>query len=203
MSQELSLLTSKELAAKITAANSSVENIKKNVLSLESQLANKMPDMTAAGIRDINQIIWPFIFSTGFISTNSVKKFAEKNITVTAEAGFVAVKVIKQVFEKVGAGDYRLIDPDDYAALQIDDLKITISDPQSGRNFFKNPMPIQNIGNAKFPTQLPGRPMILPNSALKVEFYNDGAKEYFTNISIVGYRIRVENAQELLSLVTY
>lgn len=203
MSSLLSLLTSKELADKIVSANSSVESIKKNVLELETQLANKLPDMTSAGIRDINQIIWPFVFSTGFVRTSSSKKFSEKNITVTAEAGFVATKVIKQVFKKVGAGDYQLVDSRDYSADQFDELKIAISDPQSGRNFFRNPMPIQSIGDAFFPTVLQGRPMILPNSALKVEFYNDGATEYYSNISIIGYRIRVENAQELLSLVSY
>jgi len=203
MNEELSLLTSKELAAKITSANSSVENIKRNVLDLEKQLANKLPDMTAAGIRDINQIVWPFIFSTGFVKTSSSKKFAEKNITVTNEAGFVATKIIRQVFEKVGEGNFKLINTNDLTEAQIDDLKITISDPQSGRNFFRNPMPVQNIGDALYPTKFEGRPMILPNSAMKVEFYNDGAKEYYTNISIFGYRIRVENAQELLSLVTY
>lgn len=200
---EVSLLSSAELAAKITSSNSSVENIKKNVAELEKQLATKLPDMTAAGIRDINQIIWPFVFSTGFVQTSSTRKFFEKNITITAEAGFVATKIIKQVFEKVGPNDYRMIETSDLSAAQLDNLKITISDPQSGRNFFRNPMPLQNIGDAKFPTKLEGRPMILPNSALKVEFYNDGAKEYYSNVSIFGYRIRIENAQELLSLVTY
>jgi hypothetical protein len=203
MSQELSLLSSKELAEKIKSANSTVETIKRNIASLEAQMSNKLPDMTSAGIRDINQIIWPFIFSTGFVRTSSALKFAEKNITVTAEAGFVATKIIKTVFEKIGVGDYKLINTSDLTEDQIDNLKITISDPQSGRNFFKTPMPIQNIGNARFPTDFISRPMILPNSALNFGFYNDGAKEYYANITVIGYRIRVENAQELLSLVTY
>jgi hypothetical protein len=203
MSQELSLLSSKELSAKLVSANTTVESIKKNIATLEAQLGSKLPDITSAGIKDINQVIWPFIFSTGFVKTGGGLKFTEKNITITAEAGFVAVKLIKQVFEKVGSGDFRLIDPNDYKALQIEELKVSISDPQSGRNFFRNPMPIQSIGDSKFPTKLEGRPMILPNSAMKIEFYNDGTKEYYSNISVVGYRIRIENAQDLLSLVTY
>jgi hypothetical protein len=203
MTPELSTLTSKELAKKITDSNASVENIKKNIAALEAQLSTKLPDMTAASLKDVNQIIWPFIFSTGFIETSPTKTFAEKNITITAEAGFVATKIIKQVFEKISPNVYKLVDSKDYTAAQIESLQIAISDPQSGRNFFRNPMPIQSIGDAFFPTKLEGRPMILPNSALRVEFYNNGAKKYFSNISIIGYRIRIENAQELLSLVTY
>lgn len=203
MSPELSTLTSAELSKKIIDANSSVENIKKNIASLEAQLSNTLPDMTAASLRDVNQIIWPFTFSTGFIKTSPTKSFAEKNITITAEAGFVATKIVKQVFERIAPNVFKMVDSKDYTAAQIDSLKIALSDPQSGRNFFRNPMPIQSIGDAFFPTKLEGRPMILPNSALRVEFYNDGAKEYYSNISIIGYRIRVENAQELLSLVTY
>lgn len=211
MSNELSLLSSKELADKIKKDNATAESIKANVRLLEAELSKKLPDMTSASLRDINQIIWPFIFSTGMIRTSSIKKFAEKNITVTNEAGFVATKVIKQVFERVVTLDvndeevvsYKLIDTMDANADLLDELKITISDPQSGRNFFKNPMPIQNIGDAQYPTPLEGRPMILPNSAMKVEFYNNGAKEYYACVSILGYRLRVENADTLLSLVAY
>lgn len=182
--------------------NAKLESEQKNIDKLEMEMKNKVPDVTASGIRDVNKVIWPFLFSSGFLETSPTIQFAEKNITVTQEAGFVILGMIKQVFKKNGTGDYTWINVRENAS-QIKDLYMTLSDPQSGRNFHRDPISVENIGDSLFPTKFLARPLILPNSSINVKVYSQSTSEnYFTNISFFGYRVRIEDAQEMLGLVT-
>lgn len=190
-----------ELLKYLKEQNAKMESEQKNLEQLEFSLRNKTPDVVSSGIRDVNKVIWPFTFSTGFLQTSPTITFAEKNITVTQEAAFVATAMIKQVFRKIGPNNYQYIDYEDNSVL-IDNLYMTLSDPQSGRNFHRDPMLVEHIGDALYPTKLLSRPLILPNSSINVKIYNQGTTEYFTNISLIGYRVRIEDAQEMLGLVT-
>lgn len=191
-----------ELLKYLKEQNAKMESEQKNLEQLEFSLKNKTPDVVSSGIRDVNKVIWPFTFSTGFLETSSSITFAEKNITITQEAAFVVTQMIKQVFKKIGPNNYEWVDPRDISQ-RVEDLYFTLSDPQSGRNFHREPMLVEHIGDSLFPTKMLSRPLILPNSSLNVKLYNQSASlNYFTNISLIGYRVRIEDAQELLGLVT-
>lgn len=191
-----------ELLKYLKEQSAKLESETKNLQSLELSLKNQTPDVVASGIRDVNKVIWPFTFSTGFMETSPTATFAEKNITVTQEAAFVVVAMVKQVFKKNAPNDYEWINVRESGS-QIKDLYMTLSDPQSGRNFHREPMSVEHIGDSMFPTKLLSRPLILPNSSLNVKLYSQSSTEtYFTNISLIGYRVRIEDAQDMLGLVT-
>lgn len=192
-------MTPNELMKFMTDLNRKTESEKANVAKLEEKVASMTSEIVPAGIKDINKIIWPYTMSTGFMQTSPTVAYANKNLLVNQEAGFVVTKVIHQVFEKMGAGNYRWVD---LRNENVEDLFINFSDPQSGRYFAQEPFSINHIGDGQFFTKMFGRPLILPNSAMNAEVTTkSGTKTYFTNISFVGYRVRIEDAQDILGLV--
>ena len=196
-------LDNASLLREVEALYKKVQSEKTNLTDLERAASQKMPTMVDGGLRDVNKVIWPFMFSTGFLKTSPTIQFAEKNITVTQEAAFVATKIIKNVFIMTEPNLYEWVDTEDVTQKLIKGLSYSLSDPQSGRNFHRSPVNVEHIGNALYPTKMLARPLILPNSSLNVKIYQENEVDtYFTNFTIQGFRIRIEDAQELLGLVT-
>lgn len=196
----LSIMSNNEILKYLTELNRKTESEKASVSKLEDQVSNMTSEIVPAGIKDINKIIWPYVMSSGFMETSSTITTASKNMLVNQEAGFVVTKVIHQVFEKMGAGNYRWVDLQNEF---VEGLYFNFSDPQSGRYFAQEPFSINHLGDGQFFTKLLGRPLILPNSAFNVEVINQGSsKNYFTNISFQGYKIRIEDAQDILGLTS-
>lgn len=192
-------LSNNELLKYVSDLNRKTESEKANVSKLEEQVSGMTSEIVPAGIKDINKIIWPYTMSTGFMQTSPAISYANKNLLVNQEAGFVVTKIIHQVFEKMSAGVYRWVDLRNENA---EDLYINFSDPQSGRYFAQEPFSINHIGDGQFFTKMLGRPLILPNSAINAEVTTKSTtKTYFTNISFVGYRVRIEDATDILGLV--
>lgn len=192
-------LSNKELLQFMTELNRKTESEKAQVLKLEERISEMTSEIVPAGIKDINKIIWPYTMSTGFMETSPTIPYANKNLLVNQEAGFVVTKIIHQVFEKVGAGNYQWID---LRTQNAEDLFINFSDPQSGRYFAQEPFNINHVGDGLFSTKMFGRPLILPNSAMNAEVTTKSStKTYYTNISFVGYRVRIEDATDILGLV--
>lgn len=171
----------------------------------EHKLATQMPNLQAGDIDDVNKIIWPFYFTTPHVElppTSAVSRF----ISVTQEAAFVWTYMVRSVFQKVDIGgglfEYNFIDPNDFADGIAEDLSIEISDAQSSRTFYFNPIGINHIGHAQEPQKLESPMMIPANNNIEVKFFNDNAsKTYIPFVTFYGYRVRTKDAQEILGLV--
>lgn len=167
-----------------------------------SHLGGLMP----GNVGDINKVVWPFWYTfpapelaPGVSSTGS--------FTVSQEAAFIWMSFTASVFLRSGAGPnytYTAIDTDDEtAAGMINGLSIVFRDAQSSRVFQRNPMPLEAFGSPAFPTVLRSPVMFLPNSTVECLFNNsDAANVYVPFISFFGYRVRIQDAQNILSLVT-
>lgn len=184
------------------------QRVKENMLkdsdpmSLKQNLQTKLPNYLAPGnVGDINRVIWPFYFTTDKVivppETNIRTSF-----TVTQEASFVWMYYTKTVLvldTDTNAESY--LDPDGVNNF-ASGLSFTIRDPQSQRQFFNRPIDLDHVGNPRWPSTLPAPQLVLPRSSLEVQFFNDDAETtYIPSLTFFGYRIRMENANELLSTV--
>lgn len=175
--------------------------------ALEQRMMNaKLGGLYPGNVGDINKVVWPFWFTfnapvltTGTSSTAS--------FTVSQEAAFIWMSFSKVVFLRTGAGPaytYTAIDPnDETVAGEANGLKVVFRDSQSSRTFQRNPMPLDAYGVPEYPTVLSTPMMFLPNSTIEAQYSNsDATNVYVPWITFFGYRVRVENAEEILSLVT-
>jgi hypothetical protein len=81
-------------------------------------------------------------------------------------------------------------------------LQFGIRDGSSSRQFFNTPMEINHYGNPRFPTKLPRPIMFLPRQNVQIQFTNTHpTNRYLPVITGFGYRMRIEDAQNFLSLV--
>jgi hypothetical protein len=169
---------------------------------LNARLGNLMP----GNVGDINKIVWPFwfTFNAPVLSpgTSSTATF-----TVSQEAAFIWMSFSKAVFLRTGTAPnwtYTAIDPnDESAAGDADGLNVIFRDSQSSRTFQRNPMPLDAYGLPEFPTVLNTPLMFLPNSTVEAQYSNtNNTNTYVPWITFFGYRVRIEDAHEILSLVT-
>lgn len=155
-------------------------------------------------IGDINQAIWPFYFP--FTSQDVAPgQSVFDSFSVTQEAGFLWRYTIKAVFRKTGP-NYEYIDPtqSNETLNNANGLSIVLRDAQSTREFHgRNAEPIDNIGYASFPSVNPSTVFLLPNQTMQIQYTNANPTEtYRPFICFVGYRIRLEDAQKILSTVS-
>ena len=171
-------------------------------LSLKQNLQTKLPNYLSPGnVGDINRVIWPFYFTTDKV-TVSPNSNVRTSFTVTQEASFVWMYYTKSVFVlDTNDNSESYLDPDDTNNFATG-LSFTIRDPQSQRQFFNRPIDIDHVGNPRWASTLPAPQLVLPRSSLEVNFYNDDANTtYIPSLTFFGYRIRMENANQLLSTV--
>jgi hypothetical protein len=172
--------------------------------NLQNTLKDALPpDMRPGNIGDINNVFWPFFFTFSAPelppNSGSIGSF-----TVTQEAAFILMDFKKVVFKKAG-GIYTAIDGlnPDQAVCNANDLNISLRDAQSTRTFMQIPIAINDIGTAEYPTKLKKPQMFLPNSTIECIYQNSNATETFVPfITMFGYRLRVEDSQSILSLIT-
>jgi hypothetical protein len=175
--------------------------------ALERNLLNaKLGNMMPGNVGDINKIVWPFWFTFNAPvlapSTSSTASF-----TVSQEAAFIWMSFSKVVFKRTGTAPnwvYTAIDPNDETGSgDASGLNVVFRDSQSSRTFQRNPMPLDAYGVPEFPTVISTPLMFLPNSTVETQYSNSNASDvYVPWITFFGYRVRIENAQDILSLVT-
>lgn len=174
-----------------------------DVKNLQANLNSSLPSYLAPGnVGDINRVIWPFYFSTPFVNPIAPGTTVRTSINVTQEAAFTWMSYMKAVY-LYDAGELTYIDPDnsDQSSL-APGLAFTIRDAQSQREFFGGFVDLDTVGNPRFPSTLPSPMMVIPNGVLEVTFTNKHATNYYVpRMSFFGYRMRIENQQELLSTV--
>jgi len=197
-SEQVKLLNKKDyLQSKITQMRFEKAN-QKDISSKDSRV------LFAGNVNDINSIFWPFFFSTRVIEVGPNSNEIA-NITITQEAAFTCVAMQKVVFVDNG-GTIEYLDPRAYDNNVLDGnangLKFSIVDSQSGRSWFESPVSIDHIGDGKEPYTLPSPVLSLPNSNNEIQFFNNSTNTYYVGFMFIGYRVRIEDAQNILSLVT-
>lgn len=174
-----------------------------SAMGLKQTLDAALPATLRPGnVGSINRVIWPFFFtfSAPELAPNSS---SQGFTTITQEAAFVWMSYTKAVYKRTAGPVYTYVDPDDYSAAgQVDGLKFTLRDAQSTRVFHNSPLEIDSIGNPQFPSVLPTPILFLPNSTIEITYQNDNAADtYVPFITMFGYRVRIEDAQKILSTV--
>jgi len=172
---------------------------------LDYNMSNSLgPLLQPGNIGDINSVIWPFYFSTDIPATPiSTNETLQTGFSVTQEAAFIWMSYTKAVYLVEGeapADSWTYLDP--AAQPSAPGLVFTLRDGSSSRQFFNSPINIDTYGNPRFPTKLPRPIMLLPNQVMQVAFTNNHPTNiYVPIITAFGYRIRVDQADKLLSLV--
>lgn len=155
-------------------------------------------------IGDINKAIWPFYFQFNTQDIAPGKSFVAQ-FSVTQEAGFLMRQVVQSTFRLVGSA-YEYIDPSyfDEGVNSPNGLTFTMEDAQSTRNF-NGPIPedVSLLGNANFPRIWPSTSFLLPNQTMLMNLSNNvtSTDTFRCFITVMGYRIRIPDAQKILSTV--
>jgi len=155
-------------------------------------------------IGDINNVVWPFFFTFQGVDIAPGQSLIQ-SFSVTQEAGFLWRSASAQVFRKV-AGNYEYIDPylADESLNAPNGLVFGYQDAQSTRQFNGRALQdISTLGSANFPTIWPSTVFLLPNQTMQLTLSNNNATEtYRAWVTVSGYRIRVQDAQKVLSTVS-
>lgn len=202
MNNPLDKLATAELIPYIKDLNAKTESEKKRVAQLQEEVRSLTGELVPNGIKDISKIIWPYQFSTGMMETSPTKKTDNANITNSNRAGFVINKIQATVFEVLSADgdplDLKYIDLQSSDDL-IHDLYVRFSN-SSDRYFSSEFFHISHLGNARFFTRMISNPFLQPNTNFTVEIASKSStKKYRTNISLLGYRLDIENGEKILS----
>lgn len=175
--------------------------------SVAAQLKGVLPPPLLPGnVGDIKQVIWDFAFT--FPYTRLLPgQAADAVLTITQEAGFVVTHMSQVVFWELGAGplySYSCYTPTfSLAQSTAPDLKYLLIDAQSSRTFHNAPEAIDNLGIGISRTHLPTPLFFLPTSTIVCRYQNDSAtNSYVPFITLYGYRVRIDEAQKVLSTMT-
>lgn len=179
-------------------ANNPAANLQANVATSAGQM------LTPGNIGDINSVIWPFYFPTDLLdSALGPNETFQTGFSVTQEAAFVMMSFTTTIYLVEGEDpneSWTYLDPDQGETAP--GLTFTLRDGSSSRQFYNQPIPISGYGNPRFPTKFPRPMMLLPNQVMQVQFTNSHpTNSYFPLLTAFGYRIRIDDAQKLLSLV--
>jgi len=162
-------------------------------------------------IGDINRVIWPFAFQfqsqNGAVADIAPGQSQTLSFSVTQEAGFLMRTISHSTFRLVGA-NYEYIDPFffDESVNSPNGLTYTLQDAVSSRLFTgalqgRTSKEVSLMGNANFPSIYPSTVFLLPNQTMLLNLSNSGSETFRTFVTVWGYRIRVEDAQKILSTV--
>lgn len=174
--------------------------------SLQFNMNNSLgPMLTPGNIGDINSVIWPYWFSTDIPqSPLAFGQTLQTGFSVNYEAAFIFMsftKVVYLVEGEVPDDSWTYLDPD-VAQPSAPGLTFTLRDGSSSRQFYNTPTLMDHCGNPRFPTKFPRPMMMLPNQVMQISFTNSHPTNvYVPFITAFGYRMRVDQAQKLLSLV--
>lgn len=172
---------------------------------LQINMKNSLPSQLVPGnLGDINQVYWPFWFTS--TAPKLIPNAAgQGSITITYEAAFSWVSYTKAIFKEIVGfpGTYEYVDCNQVGALdKANGLTFLIRDAQSSRQFHDKQQNLNQVGNWFNPTILPSPCMFLPSSTVEIIFQNmDPAATYVPFITFFGYRVRVQDGQNLLSTV--
>jgi hypothetical protein len=171
---------------------------------LDANLRAALPStMRPGNVGDINKVIWPFWFTFTPVEL-APGRTLQSSLTITQEAAFVWMSLAKVVFNKTAGPTYTYVDPDNFTSGtgSTPGLFFSLRDSSSSRTFQSGPQPVDTVGPPDEPTVLPTPVLFLPTSNIEAIFSNQHAtKTYVGLITLFGYRVRLEDAQNILSTV--
>lgn len=166
---------------------------------------SKLPGMLQPGnVGDLNRVIWPFWFTFTPAPELAPGESLGANFAVTQEAAFVVMAITKTVHKVTAGPVYTYVDPDDESiAGQNPGLSFYIRDAQSSRVFMQTTVQLDHLGAPRFPTVLAQPMLFLPNSVVEAGYSNAHPTDtYVPFVTMFGYRLRIEDAENIRSLVT-
>lgn len=197
MSEDSRTLAERRRIRRLERANRRA--FKRGNMNLKEELARKLPvNLMPGNVGDLAKVAWPFWFQANFdfgvgptwsVATNQTSSFQ-----VTQEAAFLMMGLYRDSFSYSTAGE-------------LAPLQLQIRDRQSSRLFMDKPMPWQTIGKRSRPTIFSTPMLVMPNAFIDVTLTSfasgmvaaaDTSKQ---QISFFGYRVRVEDADQVLSSV--
>lgn len=169
-----------------------------SIKKLKDQLNETLPSyMIPSNVGGIDSVQWPFLFSIDFdLGTDPAFNFSlrqTRSFQVTQEAGFLIMSISHYA---LNSSENR------YAPLELD-----IIDRQSSRRFMNSAIPVQTLGYLGLATVLPTPMLVMPNAGLDLTLssmintgvtYTGQIKHQFT---FFGYRVRIDNAENVLSTI--
>ena len=170
-----------------------------DVATLKSNLAQVIPAyMMPGNVGGYNKVTWPFWsqvnFDFGTNPTYSSSTRQTQSFQVTQEAALLLMSISRK--------SYGYSTSSELAPLQVE-----IRDRQSSRQFNDRPIPMQMIGKKSRPTVLPTPLLIMPNAFIDVTVSSWLTGSQATvgsgkmQFSFYGYRIRVEDADKVMSTI--
>lgn len=174
-----------------------------DAVNLNNNMRRSIPKHLMPGnVGDINRVIWPFwfTFSSPEVTPNQT---SQASLSISQEAAFIWMAFSKVVYKKTGA-QYVAIDPAQEATAdgEANGLNFQFRDAQSSRVFSQTVLPLDAFGDPNFPSVLQTPIMFLPNSTVECVYSNsDATATYVPFITLFGYRVRLEDAQKIMSLV--
>lgn len=174
------------------------------------KLAQKMETGIMTGFKpgnvgDINRVVWPFFFPFSSQGDVNPGQTVLESFSVTQEAGFLWRTTTKAAFKKV-AGEYTYLDPANFndELGNANGLKFVIRDAQSTREYHgRSGQDLDTLGYANFPSINSSTVFLLPNQTMQIQFTNTHATNvYRPFVVFFGYRLRIEDAQKILSTVS-
>jgi hypothetical protein len=154
----------------------------------------------------INNVIWPFFFTTSSDVLRAGGGQQQVSFQVTQEAAFVWTEMVKVVYavdfdSPVPTIEY--IDPNGAGNSDANGLRFTLSDGDSSRSFMNDYVPLDQVGS---PTQafVPDRPMfLLPLQLMNINLINNNpSRDFVVFMMFKGYRLRIQGTNDLQNLVT-
>lgn len=155
----------------------------------------------------INNVIWPFFFTTSSDVLRAGGGQQQISFQVTQEAAFVWTEMVKVVYA-VNFDDptptIEYIEPSDVSGNgDANGLRFVLSDGDSSRAFMNDYVPLDQVG---VPTQpfIPDRPMfLLPLQLMNINLINNNpSRDFVVFLMFKGYRLRIQGTNDLQNLVT-
>jgi hypothetical protein len=170
-----------------------------DVAQLKSNLSQVIPAyMMPGNVGGYNKVTWPFWsqvnFDFGTNPTWSSSTRQTQSFQVTQEAALLLMSISRKSYGYDTASE-------------LAPLQVEIRDRQSSRQFNDRPIPLQMIGKKSRPTVLPTPLLIMPNAFIDftVSSWITGSQATVgtgkLQLSCYGYRIRVEDADKVLSSI--
>lgn len=168
---------------------------------LAGHLKSFLPSRLVPGnVGGINTVVWPFWLTLDFdFGTNpSLTSTSEvmETVQVTQEAAMLVTEISRVSEAATTAGD-------------LGPYTVSFRDRQSTRQFQDRAIPLQAIGSKSYATRFPTAMLIMPNAFLEVTmgtWLAAGETQNTTGsgkhqISLHGYRIRIEDTEKVLSTI--
>jgi len=171
-----------------------------NIGHLKNKFFGLPANMRPGNVGDYNSVTWPmwyqvnFDFGTNPSYTSNTRQ--TQNFQNTQEAGFLLMAISRKHY---GYDTASALAP----------LQVEIRDRQSSRQFNNNPIPLPMFGRRSHPTVMPTPMFFAPNAFVDVTctswmasgntMATTGSGKF--QLSFFGYRVRVEDADKVMSSI--